>query len=51
MQKWVTEDWKFELTVIEGKAKHCRLGLEKGDKFVFSYGCPEGICPRVVMDL
>lgn len=51
MQKWVTEDWQFELTVIEGKAKHCRLGLEKGDKFVFSYGCPEGICPRVMIDL
>lgn len=51
MQKWVTEDWKFELTVIEGKAKHCRLGLEKGDRFVFSYGCPEGICPRVMIDL
>ena len=36
MQKWCTEDWQFELTAIEGRAGHCRLGLEKGDKFVFS---------------
>lgn len=41
MQKWCTEDWQFELTAIEGKAGHCRLGLEKGDKFVFSYECPK----------
>lgn len=40
MQKWCTEDWQFELTATEGKAGHCRLGLEKGDKFVFSYECP-----------
>ena len=39
MQKWCTEDWQFELIVTRGKAGHCRLGLEKGDKFVFSYGC------------
>ena len=51
MQKWVTEDWKFELEVTSGKAGHCRLGLETGDKFVFSYGCPEGICPRVMADV
>ena len=37
MKKWVTEEWQFELTAIEGKAGHCRLGIEKGDKFVFSY--------------
>ncbi len=51
MKKWVTEDWEFELTVIEGKASQCRLGFEKGDSFVFSYGCPEGICPMVMADL
>ena len=51
MKKWVTEDWLFELTAIEGKAQNCRLGIEKGDKFVFSYGCPEGICPRVMTEL
>lgn len=51
MNKWVTEDWKFELTVAEGKARDCRLGIEKGDKFGFSYECPEGICPRVMTEL
>ena len=48
MKKWVVEDWKFELTLIEGKATDCRLGFEKGDKFIFTYGCPEGMCPRVM---
>ena len=33
MRKWVVEDWKFELTAIEGKAGNCRLGIEKGDAF------------------
>ena len=51
MKKWVVEDWQFELTAIEGQAAHCRLGIEKGDKFVFSYGCPDGICPRVMAEL
>ena len=51
MQKWCTEDWQFELTVIKGKAEHCRLGLEKGDKFVFSYGCPAEMCPKTMMTI
>lgn len=51
MKKWVVEDWGFELTAIEGKASHCRLGLEKGDKFSFSYECPMGMCPRVMMQV
>lgn len=51
MKKWVVEDWQFDLTAIDGKAGHCRLGIEKGDKFVFSYECPAGICPRVVIDI
>ena len=51
MQKWVTEDWSFTLTVTDGKAAHCRVGLETGDTFVFSYACPEGICPRVMTEL
>lgn len=29
MKKWMAEDWQFELTVTEGKAEHCRLGIEK----------------------
>ena len=32
MKKWVTEDWRFELTAFEGKAANCRIGLEKGEK-------------------
>ena len=51
MQKWVVEDWQFELTAIEGSASKCRIGIEKGDRFVFSYECPAGICPRVMADL
>lgn len=35
MKKWVVEDWKFELTAIDERAECCRLGIEKGDKFVF----------------
>ena len=51
MNKWVVEDWEFELTVIDGKAANCRLGFEEGDKFVFTYECPQGICPRVMTEL
>nr|WP_296483437.1 hypothetical protein [uncultured Acetatifactor sp.] len=51
MQKWCTEDWQFELTAIEGKAGHCRLGLEKGDRFVFSYECPAGMCPKTMIQV
>lgn len=51
MKKWVVEDWEFELTATDGKAGSCRLGLEKGDKFVFQYECPAGICPRVMTQL
>lgn len=51
MNKWMTEDWKFELTAVDGRAENCRLGIEKGDKFVFSYECAAGICPRVMTEL
>ena len=51
MNKWIVEDWEFELTAIEGEARHCRLGLEKGDKFIFQYECPAGLCPRVMIEL
>ncbi len=50
MQKWVTEDWGFALTAIDGKARDCRLGIESGDSFDFAYECPAGICPRVMAD-
>ena len=48
MQKLCTEDWKFELTVINGKSGHCRLGMETIDKFIFSYECPAGMCPNTM---
>ena len=51
MQKWVTEDWKFELIAVEGRAQDCRLGIEQGDRFAFTYGCPEGLCPRVMSEI
>lgn len=51
MKPWIVEDWQFELTVTEGKAANCRLGIEPGDKFIFSYGCPGGICLRLMSDV
>lgn len=51
MKKWVVEDWGFTLTVVEGKAANCRLGMETGDRFDFSYECPAGICPRVMNEV
>ena len=51
MRKWVVEDWEFELIATEGNAEQCRAGIEKGDRFVFSYECPEGMCPRVMTQL
>lgn len=48
MKKWIVEDWEFELVVTDGLARNCRLGLETGDRFVFQYECPAGICPRVM---
>lgn len=32
MKKWMAEDWRFEVTVTDGFAGNCRLGLETGDK-------------------
>jgi len=51
MQKWIVEDWEFTLTATSGEAGHCRLGLEKGDTFVFQYGCPAGMCPKIMPQL
>ena len=33
MNKWIIEDWAFDVEVICGETKNCRLGLEKGDLF------------------
>ena len=43
--------WEFELTATDGKAGHCRLGLKKGDKFVFRYECPAGMCPKAMIQV
>ncbi len=51
MKKWVVEDWAFEVRVLEGEAKSCRLGMEAGDVFRFEYGCPGGFCPRAMMEI
>ena len=51
MNKWVTEDWEFDITITRGKAGHCRLGLEEGDKFIFQYETPAGFCPKSMGNL
>ncbi len=51
MQKWLHEDWAFELTVTNGAARSCRIGLETGDRFVFEYATPEGFCPRAMTEI
>jgi len=51
MNKWINEDWIFEVTVIEGEAKDCRIGLEKGDKVTFEYATPADFCPRAMADI
>ena len=48
MKKWLAEDWEFEITVIKGQAKACRMGLEAGDRFVCQYECPAGFCPKTM---
>lgn len=46
MNKQIVEDWSFDADVIDGEAKQCRLGLEKGDQFHFEYETPQNFCPR-----
>lgn len=46
MKKWLAEDWEFEITVIKGQAKECRMGLEAGDRFVCQYECPAGFARK-----
>ena len=48
LNRWVTEDWGFEVEVTRGKAGHCRIGLEEGDRFAFEYGTPAGFCPKTM---
>ena len=51
MQPWIHEDWEFTLTVLDGSARSCRIGLEAGDTFTFRYALPAGICPKTVPQL
>ena len=44
------EDWEFEIAVTDGEAHDCRLGIEMGDTFIFQYGSPDGICPRIMAE-
>ena len=48
MHKQLEEDWRFEIPVIRGDAKLCRLGLESGDLFTCGYECPAGFCPKTM---
>ncbi len=51
MKKWYHEDWqfRFEVKEVKGGLDNCRLGLEPGDSFTCSYGCPEGFCPKSML--
>ena len=51
MRPWIHEDWEFTLTVLQGEAAQCRIGLETGDAFTFRYALPAGICPKSVPPL
>ena len=51
MNKWIKEDWRFEILATDGEAHDCRLGIEKGDVFVFEYGCPADFCPRAMSEV
>jgi len=46
MKKWIEEDWEFELTVTD--AAPCRIGMEKGDVFRFTYAAAAGMCPKTM---
>ncbi len=51
MRQWLDEDWSFEVTVVEGTARTCRIGLETGDRFTFQYATPADFCPRAMADI
>ena len=51
MNKWITEDWEFTVTVTQGEAKQCRLGFESGDEFTCQYEVPTGFCPKTMPTL
>ena len=51
MNKWIVKDWGFEAEVIDDESKHCRLGLEQGDKFHFAYEPPQDFCSRALTEI
>lgn len=55
MKKWYAEDWRFAIEVVrvgkENKAEQCRLGLEPGDTFEYTYETPGGFCPTSFIKL
>lgn len=51
MEKWMVEDWMFEVEIVRGEAKNCRIGLEAGDVFRFEYACPANFCPRAMAEI
>ena len=51
MKKWMAEDWAFEIEILRGEPKNCRIGLEKGDVFRFEYACPADFCPRAMAEI
>ena len=50
-EKWVVEDWGFDVEIIDGEAKNRRLGLEKGEKIHFEYGTPQNFCSRALAEI
>ena len=55
MQKFITENFRFTITVTE--AKPCRNGHEVGDAYSCEYGCPmpindeDGFCAKAMLTL
>ncbi len=46
MCKTIPEDWTFDIEVLS--AAPCHIGLEVGDAFFCTYGCPAGFCPKTM---
>ena len=46
MKRFIEEDWEFKITVLS--AKPCRIGLEEGDEFPFTYATPGEFCPKTM---
>lgn len=56
MKHWYDEDYRFVITVLSvgtdgDPIRHCRNGHEAGDRYVCTYGCPEGFCSKSMAKL